>query len=75
MMPEQAVQASLDLRAKVFFPIHWSKFDLALHPWEEPIQRATKAASAEGVSIATPLIGEVFSLDDIPRNQWWQSVA
>ncbi len=74
MMPEQAVQASLDLRAKVFFPIHWGKFDLALHPWDEPIRRATKAASRQGVSIATPLIGEVFSVEDVPGNHWWKSV-
>src|SRR5450631_771519 len=33
MMPEQTVQAALDLKAKVILPVHWSKFTLAMHPW------------------------------------------
>lgn len=74
MMPEQAVQASLDVNASVFFPIHWSKFDLALHPWDDPIKRAAIAAAESGVSIATPLIGEVFTPDDAPNDNWWQSI-
>ena len=44
LMPEEAVQASIDLNAKLLFPIHWSKFDLALHPWDEPAIRLTKEA-------------------------------
>ncbi len=31
MMPEEAVQATIDLNAKVLIPVHWSKFSLALH--------------------------------------------
>jgi len=31
MFPEESVQASLDLNAKIYVPIHWGKFDLALH--------------------------------------------
>ena len=42
MMPEQTVQASIDLKAKTFMPVHWGKFALALHAWDEPIERATK---------------------------------
>ena len=60
MMPEQSVQASIDVRAKVFFPIHWGKFDLATHPWDEPIKRATAEAAKRGVSMYTPLVGQVF---------------
>jgi len=28
MMPEETVQAALDLQAKVFLPVHWGKFTL-----------------------------------------------
>jgi L-ascorbate metabolism protein UlaG (beta-lactamase superfamily) len=35
MMPEQTVQASIDLKAKVLLPVHWGKFRLALHPWRK----------------------------------------
>ena len=54
MMPEESVQAALDLQAKLYFPIHWSKFDLAQHTWTDPIIRASKAADKLGVKIATP---------------------
>ena len=39
MMPEQTVQAAMDLRARALMPVHWGKFTLALHPWNEPIKR------------------------------------
>lgn len=31
MMPEQTVQAAIDLKAKMLMPVHWGKFALALH--------------------------------------------
>lgn len=71
MLPEQAVQTSLDLGANYFFPIHWGKFDLALHPWDEPIQRAKTAAEQQAVQMLTPLIGETFSLQTPPQSDWW----
>ena len=32
MFPDEVVQANIDLKSKVLFPIHWSKFDLSIHP-------------------------------------------
>ena len=72
MLPEQTVQASIDLRAKVLFPIHWGKFSLALHPWDEPVIRLAKEVGDRNVTIATPMIGEVFGLDKLPDSSWWQ---
>ncbi len=74
MTPEQSVQASIDLNANVLFPIHWGKFDLALHKWDEPIIRAKKAAELLDVTIATPLIGEVFTATEPPSDNWWEAV-
>lgn len=71
MLPEQAVQTAIDLNARLFFPIHWGKFDLARHPWTEPIKRAVVAASAEKLPVVAPLVGEVFQLDAPPFSQWW----
>ncbi len=39
MMPEQTFQAHLDLRGHVLLPIHWGKYSISLHSWDEPIQR------------------------------------
>jgi L-ascorbate metabolism protein UlaG (beta-lactamase superfamily) len=74
MMPEQTVQASIDLNAKVLMPVHWGKFTLALHPWKEPILRAMKHAQSLNVTVTTPKIGEPVILHDfIPHAQWWNS--
>jgi L-ascorbate metabolism protein UlaG (beta-lactamase superfamily) len=73
MMPEETVQANVDLRAKAFLPVHWAKFTLALHPWKEPIQRAVKHAESLGVSVTTPKIGEpIFLGETMPVTRWWE---
>lgn len=74
LKPEESVQASIDLRAQVFFPIHWAKFDLALHHWTEPVVRAKAAAERNQVKLATPRIGQVFTLFDYPSDEWWLEV-
>jgi L-ascorbate metabolism protein UlaG (beta-lactamase superfamily) len=74
MMPEQTVQASIDLNARVLFPIHWSKFDLSVHPWDEPAIRITAEAKRRDVTVATPLIGEVFDLEKLPQVHWWEAL-
>lgn len=72
MMPEETVQASLDLAASIVVPIGWSKFDLALHPWDEPAIRLVKEAESREVAVASPLIGEVFNLEEYPQIRWWE---
>ena len=74
MMPEQTVQASKDLQAKVLLPVHWGKYTLALHPWDEPIKRLTLEAHKQHVTVATPRIGEPVILDSImPHSTWWMT--
>ncbi|MEX0273064.1 MAG: MBL fold metallo-hydrolase, partial [Flavobacteriaceae bacterium] len=74
MMPEQSVQAGIDLKAQILFPIHWSKFDLAQHPWDEPIKRFTREADKKRLTYTTPLIGEVFTLQNLPQEKWWKQL-
>ena len=71
MFPEQSVQAGIDLQAEVLFPIHWGKFDLSLHYWKEPIERFTQFAQQKQKNVATPMIGEVFTLQEVPQKKWW----
>ncbi len=72
MMPEETVQASKDLQAKVLLPVHWGKYTLALHPWDEPINRLTREAAKQQVTVTTPMIGEPVVLDSIlPASKWW----
>lgn len=77
MMPEQSVQAHLDVRAKLMMPIHWAGFTLAFHAWTDPVERAVKAAHAHGVAIMTPKIGETVSVGEgraVPQAAWWKDV-
>jgi L-ascorbate metabolism protein UlaG (beta-lactamase superfamily) len=72
MMPEQTVQASIDLNAKVLLPVHWGKFTLALHTWTDPIERASKRAEQLRVNMTTPMIGEPIVLTEpMPVSTWW----
>ncbi|PLX14743.1 MAG: hypothetical protein C0598_00620 [Marinilabiliales bacterium] len=58
-MPEHSIQASIDLNAEKMMTIHWGKFQLALHSWTEPIERARKAAKVMGVDLEEPVIGAI----------------
>ncbi|MFT4031171.1 MAG: MBL fold metallo-hydrolase [Siphonobacter sp.] len=72
MMPEETAQAAIDLRAKTLMPVHWGKFTLALHPWNEPIQRIVKKAAELHVPLATPQIGQPIVLGQpYPTSSWW----
>lgn len=73
MMPEQSVQAAIDLKARLFFPVHWGKFDLAKHRWTDPIERAVKESNKRALPIVTPIVGETFNLDDPPSTTWWET--
>ena len=73
MMPEETVQASIDLGGQVLMPIHWGKFNLSLHPWKEPIQRLTSKAEELNVQVATPEVGELMIISkNIPQKRWWE---
>lgn len=75
MMPEQTVQASIDLKAKVLFPIHWGKFALAMHDWDEPIKRVLKKAEELNVKVTTPMIGEPLTISKYQETKtWWEYI-
>ncbi len=72
MKPEEVVTAAKDLKSKVLMPVHWGKFSLAMHPWNEPIQRVSVAAKENGMAITTPLIGEPVVIGGhYPDSIWW----
>lgn len=75
-MPEQSAKNASVLGARAILPIHWAKFDLAYHKWSEPMERLVRASKEAGAkyTIATPLVGEVFNLSNLPQNRWWESV-
>ena len=75
MTPEEAVQQHQDLRGRVLVPIHWATFDLALHPWFEPIEWLLIAAREKEVQFITPKIGQRIDNNRLPETGfWWRSI-
>ncbi|MBF0186366.1 MAG: MBL fold metallo-hydrolase [Magnetococcales bacterium] len=76
MFPEQTAQAHIDLRGKALMPIHWSRFDLALHPWNASVERLETAARKQNLTIVTPRIGQRFAMNgELPATAWWREIS
>ena len=72
MTPEEAGQQHLDLRGHLLVPLHWATFDMALHPWYEPIERLVTFSGKESITLITPEVGEKIDLSErIDTNHWW----
>ncbi len=75
MMPEELVQAGWELKAKKIMPVHWSKFTLSLHSWDEPIIRVTTEAKKKNFPIIHPMIGEEVDLKNTADPvAWWENI-
>lgn len=77
MRPEQSLQAHIDLRGRVLMPIHNSTFDLALHPWYEPMERLNALAKQHQQVLTVPRMGQALPLGDhLPTQSsedfWWR---
>lgn len=76
MTPEDGVRAFEDLGGGVLIPVHWATFNLALHPWGEPIDRVWREVKARGMTMAVPRPGERVDVDAPGEvDGWWQSVG
>lgn len=75
MQPEDVLRAARDLRAKALLPVHSGKFEIANHPWDEPLRRIT-ALSGDTPRLLTPMIGESVDLDDAGQtfSRWWEGL-
>lgn len=75
MLPEETIQAAIDVNAKITQPIHWGAFTLALHSWTDPIERAGKEAEKRKITLCTPEIGEpVLIGEKYPDSRWWEKL-
>lgn len=78
MHPDQVLKAAQDLKAKRLFPVHSSKFVLAMHPWDEPLKEITRINEdrSNPIPLFTPLIGEKIDLNDSTRvfEKWWEGI-
>jgi L-ascorbate metabolism protein UlaG (beta-lactamase superfamily) len=75
MMPEETVQAAIDLKAQALLPVHWGKFMLAMHAWNEPVKRVLAKAKELNMTVGIPRIGEPLTIGGpYNNNNWWDDV-
>lgn len=75
MSPEETIQAYLDLRGKRLLPIHNGTFDLAMHSWRDPFDRAVALGNAQHIPVLTPEMGKPVSIQITESGlQWWVNV-
>jgi hypothetical protein len=72
LLPHESVQAGIDVRGKILMPIHWGKFSLAYHAWNEPIKEFSKEAVKKKMPLISPQIGGIIKAPFQPDN-WWSS--
>jgi L-ascorbate metabolism protein UlaG (beta-lactamase superfamily) len=73
MMPKDSIQAHLDLKGKVLFPIHNGTFDLSIHAWYEPFEIVYDLAKEKDIDIRFPKMGEAISLlEKTHTSKWWK---
>lgn len=74
-LPTEVIKAAKDLKAKRIFPVHSSKFMLAMHQWDEPLNEVSRLNNEE-IPLVTPMIGEVVRLGDEKQifTQWWKGI-
>lgn len=73
MHPMETVQAAQDLKAKILLPVHWGKFALSVHPWNEPVRIVHQTAAKHGLQVVSPRIGEPYALgQEWKQEAWWE---
>jgi L-ascorbate metabolism protein UlaG (beta-lactamase superfamily) len=80
--PDNAVRAYGEMAAALtrkggaglFMPIHWGLFNLALHPWKQPVERVAEIAQERGLPLWLPKPGqptEIIAGQPLVT-RWWE---
>jgi len=70
--PEQAIRGHQMVRGRIFLPVHWGMWNLAMHGWTEPVERVLAAAEITGIEVTVPRPGESIEPENLPPLQrWW----
>lgn len=73
MGPEKAIKAYKMLNADLFLPIHWGTYNLALHPWKEPVRKVMEFAKNNQVKLFLPAPGTSHKIDGKEViSKWWE---
>lgn len=73
MMPEQSALVASELNAAAIVPIHWGRFSLSIHPWDEPVKRFIKASEKYDYKALTPAPGQIMTFPWQSTIEWWEN--
>lgn len=74
LLPDEVIQAVKDLKARAFTPMHWGMFVLAIHDWYEPIEKVSRMAERDGLTIWHPELGQLVTFEAMPPPEaWWRN--
>ncbi|WP_341841439.1 MBL fold metallo-hydrolase [Chitinophaga caseinilytica] len=75
-LPEEVAKATEELHAGNLLTVHHSKFTLANHPWNEPLEKISAYSQNKPYRLVTPMIGEPVRLHDHAQQfeQWWKKI-
>ena len=65
----------MDVKGRKMLPVHWGTFNLAYHPWDEPIIRTLASAEQANIGLLTPKVGEFVDIHvENAFSYWWENV-
>jgi L-ascorbate metabolism protein UlaG (beta-lactamase superfamily) len=72
--PDNALKAHAMLGG-VFMPVHWGTFALAMHAWDQPVERLLELAPLTDAQLLMPLLGQpVEPAHASIVKPWWREV-
>jgi L-ascorbate metabolism protein UlaG (beta-lactamase superfamily) len=72
MGPDNASEAHLGLKGSIMMPIHWGTFNLALHPWREPVERILDISERKNIQLFLPRPGIPTEVAAGHISRWWE---
>ncbi len=73
--PDNALEALRMLGGGTLLPVHWGTFDLALHPWQEPVEVLARRATEGRVHVVTPRLGAPVEPTEVAAmDPWWREI-
>lgn len=74
--PDNALKAAALLGDCPFLPVHWGTFSLAMHAWDQPVERLLELSARSRAPLIIPRLGEAVEPVQAPDRvePWWRGV-
>ena len=74
--PDHALEALALLGNPPLLPVHWGTFALAMHDWDQPVERLLELAPAAGAQLVVPRLGEAIEPAHAEAvTPWWRGAG